>query len=108
MNIYSIASSAAGFYLQRELAGTDSNISHRRESAFLTEGEARDLLVKIQTGLVSPLQVMESHAGYYLGYADLSMGFPLPYSRESVEYFETEALARNALDSGSWTQRDHY
>lgn len=105
---HSVAVSTAGFYIQRELVDADGNVSHRRESAFLTEDEARDFLAKIQSGLVSPLQVMESRAGFYLGHAEMSLGFPLPYSRDSVEYFATEALDCEALDSGSWTQRDHY
>jgi len=105
---HSVVASTAGFYIQRELVDTDGNVSHRRESAFLTEDEARDFLAKIQSGLVSPLQVMESRAGFYLGHAETSLGVPLPYSRDSVEYFATEALARDALDSGTWTQRDHY
>ena len=104
---YSVASSA-GFYILRETVDADGNVSHRRETAFLLEDDAWDFLAKIQAGLVSPLQVMESHAGFYLGHAETSLGFPLPYSRDSVEYFATEALARDALSSGNWTQRDHY
>ena len=105
---YSVASSAAGFYILRETVDADGNVSHRRETAFLLEDDAWDFLAKIQAGLVSPLQVMESHAGFYLGHAETSLGFPLSYSRDSVEYFATEALARDALCSGNWTQRDHY
>lgn len=53
-----------------------------------------------------PLQVLRSAAGYYLGSLD-SDGCPL--TRESVEYWPTEAQAQAALASKGegWTQRDH-
>lgn len=52
-----------------------------------------------------PLQVCKSAAGYYLGTLD---GFGYPYSRESAEYWPTEAQAAKALNGElDWTQRDN-
>ena len=50
-----------------------------------------------------PLTVLKTRA-FYIGTADLE-GFPC--SRESVEYFQTEAMAQTALDTCNWTQRQH-
>lgn len=50
-----------------------------------------------------PLQVLQSDAGYYIGTADEEG----PVSRESVEYFNTDAEAASALKDNSWTQRQH-
>jgi hypothetical protein len=52
-----------------------------------------------------PLQVLRSAAGYYLGTADEAG----PVSRESAEYWPTQAEAHRALTTGphAWTQRDH-
>ena len=105
---YAIASSAAGFFIQRETVNADGNISHRRESAFLPEEFAQALLVQIQTGEVTPLQVLRSANGFYIGRAETSTGYPMPYSRDSVEYFMRKEDAQIALDAASWTQRDHY
>lgn len=46
------------------------------------------------------LRVLNSAAGYYIGTVD-SDG--LPDSRESAEYFSTQAIAEYALETGSWT-----
>lgn len=105
---YAIASSAAGFFIQRETVDADGNVSHRRESAFLTEREAQETLAALQGGKITPLIVMRSRHGYYLGRAEVSTGYPMPYSRESVEYFARKEDAQQALDTSSWTQRDHY
>lgn len=51
-----------------------------------------------------PNRVLESGAGWYIGTLD-SEGFP--NSRESVEYFPTQAAAETAFANGAWTQRDH-
>lgn len=51
-----------------------------------------------------PLLVLKSGAGYYLGTYSMSEG---PISRESVEYWPTEAAASNALNKGTWTQRSN-
>lgn len=47
---------------------------------------------------ISPLKVMKSAAGYYLGtsYTSSQMPWPAPYSRESG-YFATEEEAKAAL-----------
>jgi len=105
---YSVVASTAGFYIQRELVDADGNVSHRRESAFLTEREAQETLAELQRGKITPLRVMRSRHGYYLGRAEVSTGYPMPYSRESVEYFARKEDAQQALDTSSWTQRDHY
>ena len=105
---YAIASSAAGFYIQRELVDADGNVSHRRESAFLPEREAREMLAWLQGGKLTPLQVLRSRNGYYIGRAEMSSGYAMPASRESVEYFMRKEDAQQALDTSSWTQRDHY
>ncbi|RKW19472.1 MAG: hypothetical protein D8H94_00850 [Cardiobacterium sp.] len=62
----------------------------------------------MQGGKITPLIVMRSRHGYYIGRAEVSTGYPMPYSRDSVEYFVRKEDAQQALDSGTWTQRDHY
>lgn len=54
-------------------------------------------------GILAPLTIMQSAAGFYLGTCDEEG----PLSRESAEYFPTETLATKALESGEWTQREH-
>ena len=49
------------------------------------------------------LQVLSSNAGFYLGTFDEEG----PVSRESLEYFPTELAAQDALENGTWTQREH-
>lgn len=56
-------------------------------------------LAKTCLGLELPLQVLQSAAGFYLGTVD-----PMPCTRES-EYWPTAEEARQALETGSWTQR---
>ena len=50
------------------------------------------------------LVVMKSGAGYYIGTCEDGS----PYSRESAEYYRSSADAQLALDSNSFTQRNHY
>lgn len=52
-----------------------------------------------------PLQVLRSAAGFYLGTFDESG----PVSRESVEYWGSEAEAEAALASNppTWTQKEY-
>ena len=50
------------------------------------------------------LQVLQSAAGFYIGTLCPQDG---PFTRESVEYFPTRALADAALRSDRWTQRTH-
>lgn len=52
-------------------------------------------------GLILPLKVYRSGAGFYIGTYDEEG----PCSRESNEYYRSEKLAQVALDSGSWTQK---
>lgn len=49
----------------------------------------------------SPLQILRSAAGFYIGTAD-ELG---PLTRESEEYFPTAEAAEKALETHSWTQR---
>lgn len=49
-----------------------------------------------------PLKVLESAGGFYLG--TFSEG---PFSRESVEYFETAEIAEQALRDGTWSQKQY-
>lgn len=48
-----------------------------------------------------PIQVCRSYAGFYIGTLQNGM----PFSRESIQYWETSELAKQALDSGIWTQK---
>lgn len=61
-------------------------------------------LLARQAGLRLPLMVLESARGFYLGTADEEG----PVSRESVEYWSTNAAAEKALageEGKDWTQR---
>ena len=51
-----------------------------------------------------PLQVLRSAAGYYIGTFDDESG---PCTRESVEYWAKREDAKEALDTGFWTQLAH-
>jgi hypothetical protein len=57
-------------------------------------------------GKPSELKVMKSAAGWYIGRSYMEWGSPLPYSRDSVEYFGSEEQANNALATGNWTRRE--
>ncbi|MBO9831205.1 hypothetical protein [Xanthomonas phaseoli] len=54
-------------------------------------------------GKLLPLQVLHSAAGHYIGTRDLDG----PVSRESNEYFRSEATAQRALERGGWSQMSH-
>jgi hypothetical protein len=47
--------------------------------------------------------VCSSAAGYYIGYLSPD---GIPYSRESVYYWASEAGCQEALDRGTWQPRD--
>ncbi len=51
-------------------------------------------------GKKMPVEVMRSHAGFYLGTSDNTA----PLSRESIEYWRTRGEAEDALRDGNWTQ----
>ena len=51
-----------------------------------------------------PVEVLRSAAGYYIGTRD---GEGAPVSRESLEYYATYEAAEQALQKGTWTQRQH-
>jgi hypothetical protein len=57
-------------------------------------------LARKYTGKHLPLQVLLSAAGHYIGTRD-SDG---PVSRESCQYFRSQASAQRALAQGGWTQ----
>jgi len=63
---------------------------------------ASGLLASVHVGERLPLQVLRSAAGHYIGTFDDG-----PVSRESAEYFPTREVARHALETGAWTQRQH-
>lgn len=54
-----------------------------------------------------PVQVLKLAAGFYLGTKQLDeeIGMPVPFTRESIEYFDTQQEAEEALASGKWTQK---
>ena len=61
------------------------------------------LLAKEILGLTLELTVLKSGAGWYIGTFD-NEG---PVSRESVEYYQTESLADQALEQDLWTQKEN-
>lgn len=60
-------------------------------------------LAKEWCGVTAPLQILRSAAGFYIGTA----GDDGPISRESNEYWRTQADAQNALDNNLWTQKEN-
>lgn len=60
------------------------------------------LLAK-QSGKQLPLEVCYSACGWYIGTTLEDM----PYSRESIEYWPKRELATNALETGTWTQKQN-
>lgn len=62
---------------------------------------ATGLLAKAYCNKGLPLTVLQSARGYYLGTAD-DEG---PCSRESVQYWPSQAKAEQAMATGMWTQR---
>lgn len=56
---------------------------------------------------ISELKVMKSAAGFYIGRSITEMGFLMPYSRDSQEYYPTEEEAQRALSDNTYTRRDH-
>ena len=57
-------------------------------------------LALFHTGKFLPLQVLHSAGGHYIGTRDTQT----LVSRESREYFRSEAAAKRALKRGAWTQ----
>ena len=58
-------------------------------------------------GQTLPLEIHKSAGGYYLGTYrfEEEMGCPMPYTRESNEYWRSQQLAEKALATGAWTQK---
>lgn len=56
---------------------------------------------------VTPIKVMVSAAGYYIGtgYVDPDMGWEEPNTRESECYYRTKAEAQHALDTDTYPKR---
>ena len=59
------------------------------------------MLAHEYVGKLLPLQVLTSANGFYIGTIDEDG----PCSRESLEYFDDEKSANQALASGNWTQK---
>lgn len=57
----------------------------------------------LEFGYTLKLQVLHSHAGFYIGTLDED---DTPFSRESEEYFQTKEDAEKALATDSWTQKE--
>lgn len=60
----------------------------------------RGVIAKQASNLNLPLEVCNSAAGYYIG----TIHSDQPFSRESLEYFDTLKDAERALETGDWTQ----
>ncbi|KGG96645.1 MULTISPECIES: hypothetical protein [Comamonas] len=56
-----------------------------------------------QCGEVLPMQVLRSGGGFYLGTCT-ERG---PFTRESLETWNTQAKAEKAWAKGHWCQKDH-
>lgn len=63
--------------------------------------QAIGLLAKAYCNKRLPLTVLRSACGFYLGTSDDDG----PCSRESIEYWPSQAMADKALVNGTWTQR---
>ena len=68
---------------------------------------ARAGKLALQEGKTIALGVHESAAGFYVGtrYFDATLGFEVPFTRESTEYWPTEKQAQTANATGAWTQK---
>ncbi len=58
-------------------------------------------LIAQSFGAALPVEIIGGDRGFYIGTREDD----LPFSRESEEYFPTQALAQQALARGAWTQR---
>ena len=54
-----------------------------------------------QAGSKLRIQVLKSHAGFYIGTCDDDG----PFTRESLEYWPSRDQAIAALEAGDWTQK---
>ena len=61
----------------------------------------------LEEGKNIAIGVHQSAAGFYVGtrYFDTELGFKVPFTRESKEYWPTEKQARSAIATGAWTQK---
>lgn len=66
-----------------------------------TQHQATGKLAKEYCGKRLPLQVLQSHRGFYIGTFDEEG----PCSRESEEYFAARPQAETAMAAGQWTQK---
>lgn len=76
----------------------------------MTQDQTKDQKAPVQYGVLAnengktlELQVLQSYAGFYLG----TFTEDGPFTRESQEYWKTEAMAKEALDAGRWTQKQY-
>ncbi len=55
---------------------------------------------------ISALKILESNAGFYIGRTEIELdGSEQPYSRDSVEYYNTRSKAYQALTDKTYTPR---
>lgn len=59
-------------------------------------------ILALHAGHLLPIQVLESHQGFFLGTQHPEEG---QVSRESEEYWRQKKEAAEALEHGDWTQR---
>lgn len=63
---------------------------------------------RVNAARYSDVQVLQSAAGWYVGTTFTEEeGYETPGSRESEEYYATQAEAQAALDNDTFTQRAH-
>ncbi len=58
-------------------------------------------MLAMRIGKDLPLEILKSHAGYYIGTSENG----IPCSRESIEYFVSFPDAEQALKHGTWIQK---
>lgn len=61
------------------------------------------LLAHQDGGMILPLQVLQTRAGFYIGTANKDG----PVSRESSEYWQNQSDAEQALVQSTWTQLNY-
>ncbi|SDC40453.1 hypothetical protein SAMN05192589_102120 [Paracidovorax valerianellae] len=77
-----------------------SHLSHPTSADTSSQPTRFGCLALAYAGKYLPLQVLHSAAGHYIGTRDAEG----PVSRESNEYFRSEAAAQQALERGGWSQ----
>lgn len=70
----------------------------------MLDGECTIHKVCPDCGIPMPVKVCISCAGYYIGQFCDNCG---PYSRLSLNYYESRCDAQDALDNDTWTRRQY-